>query len=138
MTSEPFDASAVMARRLRFVLALAQFKDLAFAARRLHVSQIVLRLELRAIEAAFGVRFFDGTGHGAKLVVEAIDALLQQLGVQQRNDAPPISTAQAPDISERAFAQRGSGVHRAYATSGTSAEPNATPNSVRKLPSATR
>jgi Bacterial regulatory helix-turn-helix protein, lysR family len=61
-----------MTRTLRCAKTLVQLGDIAFAARRLRLSQAALRAELRSIEQAFGVTLFNGPEPGAGIVVEAV------------------------------------------------------------------
>lgn len=88
MTPDPSSASALplqldprWRRRARVV---AQLGELAFAARRLHLSQTALRSGLRSIEAACGVTLFDGHGPEASLIPNALERLLQRIDEAER------------------------------------------------------
>lgn len=83
MTPDPSSASALPVQVdplwLRRARVVAQLGELAFAARRLHLSQAALRSGLRSIEAACGVALFDGHGPKASLIPNALERLLQRI-----------------------------------------------------------
>lgn len=84
MTPDPSSVSVLLAqidpRWLCRARVVAQLGELAFAARRLHLSQAALRTGLRSIEAACGVTLFDGPGPTAGLIPNALERLFLHIG----------------------------------------------------------
>ncbi|MGH6627357.1 MAG: LysR family transcriptional regulator [Burkholderiaceae bacterium] len=92
MTPDPLSVSTLPVqadpRWLRRARVVAELCDLAFAARRLHLSQTALRSGLRSLEAACGVTLFDGHGPKAKLLPNALERLLQRIGEAEPTPRP--------------------------------------------------
>ena len=74
------------ARSLRCARVLAELRNVAFAARRTHLSQADFCAEIRSLEGTFGSALFNGRRADAHVMLEALDRALSRNGISREPD----------------------------------------------------